>query len=101
MITIRKVVVGKTDPQQSDRKQTTLLGSLGLGVRFPTGECVGVWEYGRTTPTPVLSSQQPLAHGGEGGIRTPGTFRFTRFPSVRNRPLCHLSGIKTLGWEWV
>ena len=29
--------------------------------------------------------------GGEGGIRTPETFRFTRFPSERTRPLCDLS----------
>ena len=30
-------------------------------------------------------------NGGEGGIRTPGRFPYTRFPSVRIRPLCHLS----------
>jgi hypothetical protein len=29
--------------------------------------------------------------GGEGGIRTPDTLRYTRFPSARIRPLCHLS----------
>ena len=29
--------------------------------------------------------------GGWGGIRTPDTFRYTRFPGVRNRPLCHPS----------
>src|SRR5262249_42960102 len=28
---------------------------------------------------------------GWGGIRTPGTFRYTRFPGVHNRPLCHPS----------
>ncbi len=32
--------------------------------------------------------------GGEGGIRTPGSLRNTRFPSVRIRPLCHLSGVE-------
>ncbi len=30
--------------------------------------------------------------GGESGIRTHGTFRYTRFPSVRLKPLGHLSG---------
>ncbi len=30
-------------------------------------------------------------NGGEGGIRTLGRFPYTRFPSVRDRPLCHLS----------
>ena len=30
-------------------------------------------------------------NGGEWGIRTPGTLRFTRFPSVRHRPLDQLS----------
>ena len=29
--------------------------------------------------------------GGESGIRTHGTFRYTRFPSVRLQPLGHLS----------
>ena len=28
---------------------------------------------------------------GEGGIRTHGTFRYTRFQVERIRPLCHLS----------
>ena len=30
-------------------------------------------------------------HGGERGIRTPDTLRYTRFPSVRTRPLCESS----------
>ena len=30
--------------------------------------------------------------GGESGIRTHGTFQYTRFPSVRLKPLGHLSG---------
>src|SRR5262245_38841436 len=29
--------------------------------------------------------------GGKGGIRTPGTLRYTRFPVVHLRPLGHLS----------
>src|SRR3546814_7527056 len=29
--------------------------------------------------------------GGERGIRTPGTLRFSGFQDRRNRPLCHLS----------
>ena len=29
--------------------------------------------------------------GGEGGIRTPGTFQFNGFQDRRIRPLCHLS----------
>lgn len=28
---------------------------------------------------------------GEGGIRTLGTFQYTRFRDEHNRPLCHLS----------
>lgn len=32
-----------------------------------------------------------LLFGGGGEIRTLGTFRFTRFPSVRTRPLCDAS----------
>src|SRR5687768_11595158 len=35
-----------------------------------------------------------VLHGGGRGIRTPGTLRYTRFPSEHNRPLCHPS-------EWV
>jgi hypothetical protein len=37
-------------------------------------------------PTPASESD-----GGEGGIRTLGDLRHTRFPSVRLRPLGHLS----------
>ena len=29
--------------------------------------------------------------GGERGIRTLGTLRYTAFPVLHNRPLCHLS----------
>jgi hypothetical protein len=34
----------------------------------------------------------PRLNGGESGIRTHGTFQYTRFPSVRLKPLGHLSG---------
>ena len=34
--------------------------------------------------------------GGEGGIRTLGTLRYTRFPSERTRPLCDLSANELL-----
>jgi hypothetical protein len=37
------------------------------------------------------SLSSPRCGCGQGGIRTPGTFRYTRFPGVHNRPLCHLS----------
>ena len=30
-------------------------------------------------------------YGGEGGIRTLGTLRYTRFPGVIHRPLGHLT----------
>src|SRR5690606_30561788 len=33
--------------------------------------------------------------GGEGGIRTHGTLRYTRFPGVPDRPLQHLSERQT------
>lgn len=41
-----------------------------------------------------------LMNGGEGGIRTPETFKgFTRFPGVRLKPLGHLSkrGLNSIG----
>ena len=34
--------------------------------------------------------------GGEGGIRTPGTLRHTRFRVGHIRPLCHLSNYNRL-----
>jgi len=34
---------------------------------------------------------QGRANGGEGGIRTPGTLRYSAFRVRRDRPLCHLS----------
>jgi hypothetical protein len=42
----------------------------------------------------LLGSQKgsKSANGGEGGIRTPGTFRPNGFQDRRDRPLCHLSG---------
>ena len=36
-------------------------------------------------------SHQRKATGGEGGIRTPGSFRPSGFQDRRDRPLCHLS----------
>ena len=39
--------------------------------------------------SPVARERQD----GEGGIRTPGALRHTRFPSVSTRPLCDLSMI--------
>ena len=35
-------------------------------------------------------------NGGEGGIRTPGTFQFNGFQDRRIRPLCHLSMLRML-----
>ena len=32
-----------------------------------------------------------IRNGGEGGIRTRGTLRYTAFPMLHDRPLCHLS----------
>ena len=42
-----------------------------------------------------LNSEEISICGG-GEIRTLGTFRFTRFPSVRTRPLCDASVLGTL-----
>ena len=49
-----------------------------------------------TAPAPLREMQGASPRsmkccGGEGGIRTLGTFRFTRFPVVPIRPLSHLS----------
>ena len=33
---------------------------------------------------------------GEGGIRTPGASQLNGFQDRRNRPLCHLSGCKSI-----
>src|SRR5262245_26456375 len=41
-----------------------------------------------------LQSRAEYEGNGWGGIRTPGTFRYTRFPGVHNRPLCHPSRLK-------
>ena len=49
---------------------------------------LGPWASARLLPTNT-SSDQP---GGESGIRTHGRLPHTRFPSVRLRPLGHLSG---------
>jgi hypothetical protein len=44
-------------------------------------------------PLMQISPSRPMRlAGGESGIRTHGTLRYTRFPSVRLKPLGHLSG---------
>ena len=46
---------------------------------------------------PLKISGLSLLNGGERGIRTPDTLlTYTRFPSERDRPLCHLSVIADL-----
>ena len=59
---------------------------------------VGPWtlpNFGSTGPTLTFlaaqTSLRPKHLCGEGGIRTRGTFRYTRFPVVHLRPLGHLS----------
>jgi hypothetical protein len=42
----------------------------------------------------LISKKTHAVHGGRGEIRTHGTLRYTRFPSVRIRPLCHPSTLK-------
>ncbi len=52
----------------------------------------------RRTRLSLLSAKTRMKgriNGGEGGIRTLGTLRYTRFPIVHLRPLGHLSA----GWE--
>jgi hypothetical protein len=45
-----------------------------------------------TSPGTINCARSSLvARGGEGGIRTLGTFQYTRFPIVHLRPLGHLS----------
>src|SRR3954452_16082715 len=44
-----------------------------------------------TPPPPTAPGGPPIKTGGERGIRTLGTFRYTRFPIVLLRPLGHLS----------
>ena len=40
---------------------------------------------------PTITAAHARGDGGEGGVRTRGTFRYTRFPVVHLRPLGHLS----------
>src|SRR5690348_8030921 len=44
----------------------------------------------------MSSSSSPKSNGGETGIRTLDTLRYTRFPSVRLQPLGHLSAFAGL-----
>ena len=39
----------------------------------------------------MMAERRKVKTGGESGIRTHGTLRYTRFPSVRLKPLGHLS----------
>ena len=42
-----------------------------------------------------VTHTENLMNGGEGGIRTRGTLRYTAFPMLHNRPLCHLSTVQS------
>jgi hypothetical protein len=46
---------------------------------------------GATTRCFASSANCPRSNGGRGGIRTPGTLRFSGFQDRRDRPLCHPS----------
>jgi len=50
-----------------------------------------VFVSGRPDLANAVQDWSRSQSGGEGGIRTPDTLRYTRFPSARIRPLCHLS----------
>ncbi len=63
--------------------QTRLCGVLG-----PTANANG----------PIQRNTQDWAVGGEGGIRTHGTFRLSGFQDRRNRPLYHLSSVPAAGF---
>ena len=39
----------------------------------------------------MLGDEAGQVSGGDGGIRTLDRLPYTRFPSVRDRPLCHVS----------
>ena len=67
----------------SPRGQASLRRTLGS---HPSGEL----KRSRQTHRLGRSAYLILA-GGEGGIRTLGTLRYTAFPMQRDRPLCHLS----------
>jgi hypothetical protein len=49
------------------------------------------WSMAKRERSNLVTGMDPEAGGGEGGIRTPGTFRFNGFQDRRIRPLCHLS----------
>jgi hypothetical protein len=109
---------GFTDPTSAIPSEKAF--SIHLHLRANHGGCL--WLCGRLVPTGKRPSgavtipdfeQDPIAffpnwsvaitvatllvidskvHGGETGIRTLDTLRYTRFPSVRLKPLGHLSG---------
>jgi hypothetical protein len=53
----------------------------------PLGSASVYWEFGLD----LLKRKGLKRYGGETGIRTLDTLRYTRFPSVRLQPLGHLS----------
>ena len=55
----------------------------------------GLWRMSRGVKGLTSVSEIREETGGEGGIRTPGTFRPNGFQDHRDRPLCHLSVITT------
>ena len=50
-------------------------------------------RYDYKKPFDMFVDMENIENGGEQGIRTLETFRFTRFPSVRLRPLGQFSAL--------
>ena len=66
-------------------------GSASLVLRTFTTALPRWQSNGVLHPTEKSRLFAALKIGGEGGIRTHGTFPFSGFQDRRNRPLCHLS----------
>ena len=91
---------GESEPPKSATERNASSGALlarnslspvrihsGLGVKTPRKR----GKFSSCHQERVGSLWNPRLNGGESGIRTHGTFQYTRFPSVRLKPLGHLS----------
>ena len=94
---VGKALKEASDPEVKAKIIKRLIHKVEVGVDrvkihyFVGEDTVGSGSHSPRSFSSMSVCSGSLTNGGEQGIRTPDTFRYTRFPSVRLRPLGQFS----------